>query len=105
MEVSGQLHAQTASPQGKEGPGTHWIKSWVGPSLHGHGAEEKKCVSKILFNPTKPIYSNCSLFIVQYKRTVLHEDNSQPVPNIACQLPTDTKQYKVKTTYYVQSIL
>jgi hypothetical protein len=30
MEVSGQLHAPAALPQGKE-PGTHWIGGCVGP--------------------------------------------------------------------------
>jgi hypothetical protein len=31
MEVSGQLHAPTASPLGKRSPGTHWIGDWEGP--------------------------------------------------------------------------
>jgi hypothetical protein len=31
MGVSGQLHAPTALPPGKEPAGTHWIGGWVGP--------------------------------------------------------------------------
>jgi hypothetical protein len=30
LEVSGQLHAPEALPQGKSS-GTHWIGGWVGP--------------------------------------------------------------------------
>jgi hypothetical protein len=30
MEVSGQLHAPAALPQGKI-HGTHWIRGWLGP--------------------------------------------------------------------------
>jgi len=32
MEVSGQFHASTTSPPGKESPGAHWIGGWVGPT-------------------------------------------------------------------------
>jgi hypothetical protein len=31
MEVNGQVHAQAALPPGKETPGTHGIRGWVGP--------------------------------------------------------------------------
>jgi hypothetical protein len=31
MEVSGQLHAPTALPPGKEHPVPHWTEGWVGP--------------------------------------------------------------------------
>jgi hypothetical protein len=33
MEVSGQLHASSALPPGKEAPATHWIGNRVGPGV------------------------------------------------------------------------
>jgi hypothetical protein len=42
MELSGQLHARTALPPGKEPPGTHWIGGWVGPLVARDAVEKRK---------------------------------------------------------------
>jgi hypothetical protein len=44
MEVSGQLHAITALPQGKQTLDTHWIGGWVG-HRGGLNVMEKKQIS------------------------------------------------------------
>jgi len=47
MEVSGQLHAPAALPQGKN-PCYHWIGGWVGPqSQSEHGFEPQSCTPYI----------------------------------------------------------
>jgi hypothetical protein len=41
MEVSGQLQAQAALPQGKD-PGTHWTGGWVGSRAGLDAVEQRK---------------------------------------------------------------
>jgi hypothetical protein len=43
MEVSGQLHAVTASPRGKN-PGIQYIASWVGARTGLYAVEKTKSV-------------------------------------------------------------
>jgi hypothetical protein len=43
LEVSGQLHAPSAlSPPGKEPPGTHWTRGWLGPRAGLDNMEKRK---------------------------------------------------------------
>jgi len=59
MEVSGQLHAPTAVPWGKNS-GTHWIGSWGGAQNRcGRGGKEKKSLSLLRIEPRS---LNCSTF-------------------------------------------
>jgi len=41
MEMSGQLHAPAALPQGKAA-GTHWVGCWVGPITSPDTVVKKK---------------------------------------------------------------
>jgi hypothetical protein len=55
MEVSGQLHAPAALPQGKS-PGTHWIGGWVGSrAILDAVVKRKISSSRRESNPRTPI--------------------------------------------------
>jgi hypothetical protein len=56
MEVSGQLHAPTALPTGKEPLITHWIGSWVGSRVVLDSVMKRKIPSpRRESNPRTPI--------------------------------------------------
>jgi hypothetical protein len=42
MEVSGQLHAQTATSSGKDPPGSRWKGDWVGPKANVNAVVKRK---------------------------------------------------------------
>jgi hypothetical protein len=43
--VSGQLHAPSALPPGKEPPRTHWLGGWVSPRAGLHDVEWRKILT------------------------------------------------------------
>jgi hypothetical protein len=65
MDMSGQLHAPAALPQGK-GSGTHWIGGWVGPR-----ADLDAVVKRKIPSPCQPVAKDYTTELSQLLRLFL----------------------------------
>jgi len=52
MEVSGQLHAQTATSSGKDPPGSRWKGDWVGPKANLYTVVVVESLVKLIWSTT-----------------------------------------------------